>query len=79
MDYDYKFGNNYYKYLGKTGIKSTIYNILAPEQEQDVQPGMEYVMDPLPIFDNYEYKGSKNIPISYSYKIDLIEKGSFNQ
>lgn len=58
MDYDYKFGNNYYKYLGKTGIKSTVYNILAPEQEQDVQPGMEYVMDPLPIFDNPEYKGS---------------------
>ncbi len=61
MDYDYKFGNNYYKYLGKTGIKSTVYNILAPEQEQDVQPGMEYVMDPLPIFDNPEYKGSDKL------------------
>ena len=51
-DYDYKFGNEYYKYLGKTGIKSKVYKILAPEQSQDVQPGMEYVMDPLPIFDN---------------------------
>lgn len=58
MDYDYKFGNNYYKYLGKTGIKSTVYSILAPEQEQDVQPGMEYEMTPLPIFDNPKYKGS---------------------
>lgn len=57
MDYDYKFGNNYYKYLGKTGIKSTVYSILAPEQEQDVQPGMEYEMTPLPIFDNHKYKG----------------------
>ena len=61
MDYDYKFGNNYYKYDGKKGIKSTIYNILAPEQSQDVQPGMEYVMRPLPIFDNYNYVGSNKL------------------
>lgn len=58
MDYDYNFGNDYYKYYGDTGIKSTVYNILAPEQEQDVQPGMEYVMNPLPMFDNPNYKGS---------------------
>jgi len=58
MDYDYKFGNTYYKYLGKTGIKSTVYKILAPEQSQDDQPGMEYKMNPLPIFDNPNYKGS---------------------
>ncbi len=58
MDYDYKFGNNYYKYYGKKGVKSTVYNILAPEQSQDVQPGMEYVMKPLPIFDNPNYLGS---------------------
>ena len=58
MNYDYKFGNNYYKYYGKKGVKSTVYNILAPEQSQDVQPGMEYVMKPLPIFDNLSYIGS---------------------
>ena len=58
MDYDYNFGNDYYKYYGKQGIKSTVYNIMAPEQSQDVQPGMEYVMNPLPIFDNPNYKGS---------------------
>lgn len=58
MDYDYKFGNNYYKYFGDKGIKSTIYNIMAPEQSQDVQPGMEYLMKPLPVFDNPNYKGS---------------------
>ena len=58
MDYDYKFGNNYYKYYGKKGVKSTVYNILAPEQSQDVQPGMEYEMKPLPIFDNLSYIGS---------------------
>ena len=58
MDYDYQYGNNYYKYYGNKGIRSTIYNILAPEQSQNVQPGMEYVMNPLPIFDNPNYKGS---------------------
>ena len=58
MDFDYHFGNDYYKYCGDTGIKSTIYKILAPEQSQDTQPGMEYLMDPLPIFDNPSYKGS---------------------
>ena len=36
----------------------TIYNILAPAQSQDEQPGMEYEMVPLPIFDNPNYKGS---------------------
>lgn len=58
MNYDYKFGNNYYKYYGDVGVKSTIYNILAPEQSQDEQPGMEYMMEPLPVFDNPNYKGS---------------------
>lgn len=58
MDYDYNFGNNYYKYYDKVGVKSTVYNIMAPAQEQDVQPGMEYLMKPLPIFDNPNYKGS---------------------
>ena len=61
MNYDYKFGNNYYKYYGKKGIKSTVYNIIAPEQEQEVQPGMEYLMKPLPIFDNVNYKGSDKL------------------
>lgn len=61
MDYDYKFGNNYYKYYGDKGIKSTVYKILAPEQSQDVQPGMEYVMKPLPVFDNLNYMGSNKL------------------
>ena len=58
MNYDYKYGNNYYKYYGDKGIKSTVYNILAPEQSQSIQPGMEYLMKPLPVFDNPNYKGS---------------------
>lgn len=58
MEYDYQFGNNFYKYYGNKGIKSTVYNVLAPEQAQDEQPGMEYLMTPKPIFDNPNYKGS---------------------
>lgn len=58
MKYDYSFGNDYYNYYENIGVKSSVYNILAPEQSQDVQPGMEYLMDPLPIFDNPNYKGS---------------------
>ena len=61
MEYDYNFGNDYYKYYGKTGVKSTVYNILAPEQDQNIQPGMEYLMNPLPIFDNPNYKGSEKL------------------
>lgn len=61
MDYDYKFGNDYYKYYGNKGVKSTIYKIIAPEQSQDVQPGMEYPMVPLPIFDNLSYQGSNKL------------------
>ena len=61
MDFDYHFGNDYYSYYGDTGVKSTVYKILAPEQSQDVQPGIEYVMKPLPIFDNPNYLGSDKL------------------
>lgn len=58
MNYDYNFGNDFYKYDGDVGVKSTVYSILAPGQSQNNQPGMEYLMRPLPIFDNPNYKGS---------------------
>ena len=58
MNYDYSFGNSYYNYYGNYGIKSTKYKILASEQSQNVQPGMEYLMSPKPIFDNPNYTGS---------------------
>lgn len=58
MNYNYKFGSDYYTYCGNTGYKTTKYNIMAPEQSQSIQPGMEYLMRPLPIFDNPNYKGS---------------------
>lgn len=58
MKDDYQFGNNFYQYYGNVGIKGTKYCILAPEQAQTRQPGMEYLMNPLPVFDNPNYKGS---------------------
>ena len=61
MEYDYRFGNTYYNYKDKYGIKSTVYKILAPAQSQNKQPGMEYLMNPLPVFDNPNYKGSNKL------------------
>lgn len=58
MSFDYSFGNEYYNYYGDVGVKSIKYKIMAPMQEQKVQPGMEYLMTPQPIFDNPNYKGS---------------------
>ncbi len=58
MNYDYKFGNKFYNYYDPIGIESTKYRILAPAQSQNRQPGFEYLMNPLPIFDNPNYKGS---------------------
>lgn len=58
MNFDYHFGNQYFNYYDDIGIKSTEYQILAPEQSQSKQPGMEYLMTPKPIFDNPSYCGS---------------------
>ena len=58
MNFDYQFGNEYYNYYDETGIKSKIYQIMAPEQSQSEQPGKEYLMFPRPIFDDPSYKGS---------------------
>jgi hypothetical protein len=32
--------------------------VTFPPQHQDVQPGLEYLMNPVPISDNKDYKGS---------------------
>ncbi len=61
MEYDYKYANTAYNYYKDLGIKTTKYNILAPEQEQKTHPGNEYLMTPLPIFDNPNYKGSNKL------------------
>ncbi len=58
MKPDYCFGNTCYHYSGDVGFQTTQYQIMAPEQSQSQQPGMEYLMNPLPIFDNPSYQGS---------------------
>ena len=58
MNYDYAYGNQFYNYYDNIGVKSVKYQIMAPEQSQSKQPGMEYKMYPRPIFDNPNYKGS---------------------
>ena len=61
MNCDYSYGNQCYNYYDNIGVQSKKYQILAPEQEQQVQPGMEYLMTPRPIFDNPNYKGSSKL------------------
>ncbi len=61
MNFDYHFGNQYFNYYDKIGVESTEYQIMAPEQSQRTQPGMEYLMKPRPIFDNPNYKGSNKL------------------
>lgn len=58
MNFDYQYGNQYYNYYYPIGVQSKEYQILAPEQSQATQPGMEYLMNPRPIFDNPNYCGS---------------------
>lgn len=58
MNFDYEFGNQAYIYDKKTGIELKKYQKMADEQSQDTQPGMEYLMDPQPVFDNPNYCGS---------------------
>ncbi len=58
MNIDYSYGNQYYQYFDGVGLKCIEYEIMAPEQSQSKQPGMEYLMNPRPIFDNPDYKGS---------------------
>jgi len=58
MFFDYNFGNQFYNYYGDLGVKSIKYKIVAPEQSQEKQPGIESIMVPRPIFDNPNYKGS---------------------
>ena len=66
MNYDYYYGNingkdDYgLKYIDEcgNGLKCTEFKVKYPPQHQDIQPGMEYIMEPSPIFDNPNYKSS---------------------
>ena len=66
MDYKFYYSNNNgeddygLKYIDDYGYgyKCNKYKVQFPPQHQDVQPGMEYLMKPRPIFDNPNYKSS---------------------
>ena len=66
MDYKFYYSNNGgqddygLKYIDNEGYgyKCEKFKIQFPPQEQSVQPGMEYLMVPRPIFDNPNYKSS---------------------
>lgn len=61
MDGKYSFGRDTYIYNDECGEKITKYKPIAPPQSQDGVVGLEYVMEPLPIFDNPCYVGSDKL------------------
>lgn len=66
MDYKYYYNNingkDDYGFKGIDengyGLKCNKFKVEFPPQEQPIQPGMEYLMTPRPIFDNPNYKAS---------------------
>ena len=66
MDYKFYYSNNYgqddYGLKGINekgeGLKCTTFKLQYKEQEQDTQPGMEYLMEPRPIYENKNYQAS---------------------
>lgn len=66
MNYKYYYSNNNgqddygFKGIDKEGygLKCTKFKVKYPPQEQECQPGMEYLMKPRPVFDNPCYKAS---------------------
>lgn len=66
MDYKFYYSNNNgqddYGFKGITedgyGLKCNTFQVKYPPQEQPVQPGMEYLMHPRPIYNNDNYKAS---------------------
>ena len=69
MDYKFYYSNNNgkddygLKYVDEcgNGLKCTEFKVQFPPQCQCEQPGMEYLMEPRPIFDNPEYIGSNKL------------------
>ncbi len=57
--------NNDYglKYVDECGMgwKCKDFQVKFPPQHQDCQPGMEYLMNPKPVFDNPEYRASDKL------------------
>ena len=64
MDYKFYYSNNNgqddYGFKGFNeegyGLKCNSFEVKYPPQEQSIQPGMEYLMNPRPIFNNPNYR-----------------------
>ncbi len=61
MENTYQFGRDKYITKDQEGIKISKFQVLAPPQEQKYIVGKEYLMNPLPIFDNPNYLGSRKL------------------
>ena len=58
MKDNYQFGRDTYTYDENCGIKMSKYIPMAPPQQQNQVVGMEYLMEPKPIFNDPNYVGS---------------------
>lgn len=58
MNNSYSFGRDTYFFDNNIGIKTSSYIPMAPPQKQNQVVGDEYLMHPLPIYDNPNYKAS---------------------
>ena len=66
MNYRFYYSNNNgqddYGFKGITedgfGLKCSTFKVKYPPQEQFTQPGMEYLMQPRPVYNNQNYKAS---------------------
>lgn len=56
-DYNCKEQNN--QYHKDLGLKCEAFQVEFPKQHQDVQPGMEYLMNPAPVFDDCKLGSGK--------------------
>jgi len=69
MDYKFYYSNNGgqddygLKAVSEDGLglKCTSFEVKYPPQEQNVQPGMEYLMKPRPVYNNHNYKASEKL------------------
>ncbi len=58
---EYRFGRDTYIYDENCGNKISVYKPIAPPQHQNYVVGLENIMEPRPIFDNPNYKGSNKL------------------
>lgn len=61
MENKYSFGRDTYIYNEKEGVKISKYKVMAPPQKQDFTVGLEYLMTPLPVYDNPNYTGNNKL------------------